>query len=89
VYDIDRFLAALAGASRKWLYVSAYRGWFPELSEHVYRWHENDTCYYNDLSPQASARVLESVGSAEVKTYPLATGRTDIPFETVVTARTA
>jgi SAM-dependent methyltransferase len=89
VYDVDRFVAALAGASRRWLYLSSYRGWFPELTEHVYRWHENDTCYYNDLSPGALTRVLEDAGCTEVKAYPLATGRPDIPLETVVTARTA
>lgn len=86
-YDMDAFLRAAVRASRKWVYITAYRGYFPELDEHVYRWSEAEGCYYNDLSPSAAWRCLADAGCRDVAIVPSGTGRADIPFETLIVAR--
>ena len=33
-YDMDAFLGAMVAATRRWIYVTAYRGIFSELTKH-------------------------------------------------------
>lgn len=86
-YDMDAFLRAAARASRRWVYVTAYRGYFAGLDAHRYDASEAEGCYYNDLSPSAAFRCLEAAGCRDVAVVPSGTGRPDIPFETLVVAR--
>jgi SAM-dependent methyltransferase len=86
-YDMDAFLRSAARAARRWVYVTAYRGFFPELDEHVYRWSDKDGCYYNDISPARAWRTLADAGCRCVAVVPSPTGRSDIPFETLILAR--
>jgi SAM-dependent methyltransferase len=89
VYDADRFLRKLVQASCAWLYVSAYRGWYPGTSQHMYTWYEPTTCFMNDLSPDRTAESLIEAGSRQVAVFPHFVGnRTDsISWETVAIAR--
>lgn len=87
VYDVDAFLAAMIKASRGWIYLTAYRGWFPELDAHRYTWSEEHQCFYTDVSPTALESTLTRLGCTEVTVEPRATDRGDIPAETRVTAR--
>lgn len=50
VYDIDAFVAKIMSLSKKYVYISAYRGFFPNLDEHKMTWDNEKGCYYNDLS---------------------------------------
>ena len=50
VYDVDLFITKIANATKKYAYVSSYRGYFPELKKHKMEWRDNDGCYYNDIS---------------------------------------
>ena len=50
VYDVDLFITKIANATKKYAYVSSYRGYFPELKKHKMEWRDNDGCYYNDVS---------------------------------------
>jgi SAM-dependent methyltransferase len=86
-YDMNAYLQALISASRGWIYVTAYRGWFPELAEHRYIWDESTTCFYNDISPSEAKDVLRKLGCTEIEIEPLQMKSTDIPFETRITAR--
>lgn len=86
-YDMDAFLCSAAAASRRWLYVTAYRGFFPELSEHEYRWSAEHGCYYNNLSPARAYRTLSELGCTDVAVMPSRTGRNEIPYETMIVAR--
>jgi len=62
VYDIDAFVRASVEASQRWVYLTAYRGWFPDLVTHRYTWSESDTCFYNDVSPTQIATLLRELG---------------------------
>jgi hypothetical protein len=87
-YDMDEFLRSAVAASRQWLYVTAYRGYFPALREHEYSWSAEHGCYYNNLSPARAYRTLRDAGCTDVAIVPSHTGR-EIPFETVIVARVA
>jgi Methyltransferase domain len=86
-YDMDEFLRAAVRASRRWVYITAYRGFFPNLQAHRIDWRESDGCFYNDLSPVRAAAVLREAGCAEVAVVPSFTGRKEIPYETLIVAR--
>jgi len=86
-YDVDAFVQSMIRASSGWIYFTCYRGWFPDLREHRYSWDEKTTCFYNDISPRRIRSVLERAGCTEVDIRPMATGRSDVRYETRVIAR--
>lgn len=87
-YDMDAFLRSAANTARKWLFITSYRGYFPELSEHRYSpYSDEHKCYYNDISPVQARLTLEACGCTDIAILPSFTGRTDIPFETLIVAR--
>lgn len=60
VYDIDAFLTKIITTSKKYAYISAYRGFFPDLKKHEMTWDNEKGCYYNDLSvDQLKDKLLE------------------------------
>jgi SAM-dependent methyltransferase len=80
VYDVNRFLRNAAKASRSALFVTAYRGWFPDLQSHKYAWTDSVTCYHNSISPCEAKAVLISDGWQSVDVLPL---RCDNPHDGV------
>jgi SAM-dependent methyltransferase len=50
VYDIDVFISKICSATKKYAYINAYRGYFPDLKKHRMTWRDDDGCYYNDVS---------------------------------------
>jgi SAM-dependent methyltransferase len=86
-YDMDEFLRSAAAASRQWLYITAYRGFFPSLLEHQYEWSADHGCCYNNISPSRAYRTLREFGCRDVAVMPSRTGRAAIPFETLIVAR--
>ena len=50
VYDIDVFISKLISMCKKYAYINAYRGYFPNLDKHKMSWRDDDGCYYNDIS---------------------------------------
>ena len=50
VYDIDVFLCNLLRSCKKYAYINAYRGFFPDLEKHEMKWRDDDNCYYNKIS---------------------------------------
>ncbi len=86
-YDVDQFLKAMVRTSRRWIYLTCYRGWFPDLDEHRYQWNEEHGCFYNDLCPRRLRQTLESFGCQSIVVEPMETKREDIPYETRVIAQ--
>ena len=86
VYDVDAFVRMALGATNRWLYLTAYRGWFPDLQEHRYSWSEQDTCFYNDLSPTRIQSVLTALGCRHVQVTPSEAEIQPIGRETLVIA---
>jgi len=76
----------MVGASTRLIYLTSYRGWFPQLETHKYQWVEKDGCFYNDLSPVLIKTTLEALGCTKITLAPLKTGNPEIPHETLVTA---
>jgi len=86
-YDVDAFLRSMVFNSKKWIYLTCYRGWFPHLDEHQYNWHEEHGCFYNDLSPQRIRETLVSLGCRDIRIEPVKTNNQEIEYETLIIAR--
>lgn len=65
VYDIDTFLSKLVLMCKKYAYINAYRGYFPNLNKHKMNWRDDDGCYYNDLSVNQIRETLLKNGLKE------------------------
>ncbi len=50
VYDMDAFVSKIVELTKKFAYITAYRGYFPELKKHKMNWNNDDGSYYNDFS---------------------------------------
>ena len=88
-YDIDEYLRSAVRMASKWIYITAYRGWFPQISQHRYTWNAAHGCFYNDLSPARVTKLLETMGCKEIEVSPLKTHNREIPYETRIVARVA
>jgi hypothetical protein len=86
-YDPEAYLDAMICASREFVYLTCYRGWFPDLEEHQFMWSAEHGCFYADLSARRLREHLEARGCHDIVVEARATGRSDIPFETRVIAR--
>lgn len=89
VYDIDAFVLACLAQCRAggWLYMTSYRGWFPAIERHVYAWDDWTTAYYNSVAPERVRRQLLRMGCQNVEVAPQATGKPEIPEETIIIAQ--
>jgi hypothetical protein len=88
-YDMDAMLRAMVACS-KWIYLTAYRGWFPDLPEHRYSWSEDTTCFYNDISPTVVRETLVGIGCSEIEITAIDMGEREnnpIRYETRIVAR--
>tara|TARA_B100000161_G_scaffold263091_1_gene233910 strand:- start:929 stop:2434 length:1506 start_codon:yes stop_codon:yes gene_type:complete len=86
-YDMDAFILSMINSSKKWIYLTAYRGWFPDLKEHRYSFSEKDNCFYNDISPNRVGQKLKEFGCKDIQISPLRTGLKDVIYETRIIAR--
>lgn len=90
-YDMEAFLEAMVRNSRKWIYLTLYRGWFPDLDEHRYSWNDEHKCFYNDASPKKLRDFLSHLGCQNIIIEPYKTGRNSphVRYETRVIASVA
>lgn len=58
VYDIDRFLSKIVSVCKKYAYISAYRGYFPNLEQHEMVWDNEKGCYYNNISLKQVEKIF-------------------------------
>lgn len=87
VYDMDAFVSSAVRASSNWIYITAYRGYFSELSQHSYLYSEKEGCYYNDLSPLQIYNLLLKLECKNIAILPSYTGRSPIQYETLILAQ--
>lgn len=89
-YDIDSFLQNASKLSKKWIYISAYRGYFGDLPSHDYRMVKEQGTFYNDISAVQAYKTLKELGATDISVIPSFTGgRVDspgIPYETIIIA---
>ena len=85
-YDMNAFLRSAVKASRKWIYITAYRGFFPELETHRYEFNPEQGVYYNDISPLEAYSTLNKQGCGNISIFPSRTAYEDITHETVIIA---
>ena len=62
VYDIDVFIMNLVKSCKKFAYINAYRGFFPDLDKHDMKWRDDDNCYYNKISLKQIETLLLNNG---------------------------
>ncbi len=65
VYDVDLFIEKIIRATDRFAYVTAYRGYFPDLQKHVLRRNNTEGSYYNDISIKQVSRKLLDMGLQE------------------------
>lgn len=70
-YDIDSFLVAMVKSSKRWIYATLYRGWFPDLNVHQYKWSDEHACFYNNASPRRIREKLLSIGCKNITIEPI------------------
>ena len=71
VYDIDSFLSRIVTSCKKYAYINAYRGFFPDLEKHEMKWRDDDNCYYNKISVSTIKDVIkkENITEKQVSIY--------------------
>lgn len=88
VYDITAFITKLIDTSNKYTYVSSYRGYFPNLSQHKMKWNNNDSCYYNDISITELKETLKKIGLHDgefiIKSVKVDNVGTDDDWQTII-----
>ena len=87
VYDVPLCLEGMVAAAKKYIYFTAYRGWFPELKAHKYNYVREGGYFQTDVSPTALVHQLSALGCTDIQCRPLWTEHDEIPFETEVWAR--
>ena len=65
VYDVDLFIEKIIDVSNRFAYVTAYRGYFPDLERHVMRRNNLEGSYYNDISIKQMSKKLTAIGLQE------------------------
>jgi SAM-dependent methyltransferase len=89
VPDMDGFIRGMVKNSRGKIYLTAYRGWFPDLQDHKISWSDATGAFYNDISPSRIEMLLNELGCKNIAIAALPTGRAEIPYETVISADVA
>lgn len=89
VWDINKFLEKLVAHAERAVYVTAFRGWFPDLPAHRYEWLDTYTCYNNDVSVPETKRVLAGLGCRDFDVFPVQVDNVAdrIDRETVIVVR--
>ena len=62
VYDIDLFLSKTVDICKKYAYIYAFRGYFPQLEKHERIHDKNGGYYINDLSVKQIEKTLQDNG---------------------------
>ena len=77
----------MVSAANKYIYLTAYRGWFPETLDHKYDYHQKGGYFNNTISPHATYNCLKDLGCTEININYIWTNSFEIPFETEITAK--
>lgn len=58
VSDVDLFVKKILDHSKKYVYISSYRGYFPDLEQHRVQYRNDQGIYYNDISVKQVEKIL-------------------------------
>lgn len=78
--DPDLFIRKSIEASRKYIYIMSYRGYFPALPEHKIEKNTTDGYYYNDISIPQVRRLLDGLGH-KYELQEVATGLPELEIQ--------
>ena len=88
VYDVDLFIEKIVESSKRFVYITAYRGYFPDLEKHVMRKNNVEGTYYNDISIKQVDRKLKKMGLGKAEysftSIRVANEGTDDDWQTVI-----
>jgi len=86
VYDIDTFISKIVNASKKYAYIFAYRGYFPELVDHNMKYAKHQGCYHNEVSVKKVKEIFSKLGISrdEYSIEERETGYPDSPEGTLI-----
>ena len=88
VYDLDAFATKIVNTTKKFAYISSYRGYFPELKTHRMNWRHNEGSFYNDLSMIQLEKKFKEIGldGDEYKMKSLKTGNLNeaLDYQTII-----
>ena len=62
VYDVDLFIEKIMESCNRFAYITAYRGYFPDLEKHVMRRNNLEGTYYNDVSIKQLTKKFMDMG---------------------------
>ena len=83
-YDMNRYIINMINLSKKYVYITAYRGWFPKLNKHQYFWNDNHKCCYNNLAIREISMLLKKNKKIKFFIDPLNTNKKNITKETKI-----
>jgi len=84
VYDIDAFITKCIKNAKKYVYITAYFGYHPQLQSHEMTWRSDITCYRNKLSVPKLRELLNSM-NLKYTIKSLDRGPNNIPqFSTII-----
>lgn len=86
VYDIDTFISKIVKASKKYAYIFAYRGYYPELISHEMKYADHQGCYHNKVSIKKIEEIFSKLGLTkdEYSIEERETGYPDSPTGTLI-----
>ena len=83
-YNINKFLSNCIKISKSYVYITACRGWFDDISNHKYSWSDKNKIFYNDISIIEVRNFLSSYKNIKLKIEKQKTNKKDIPYETKI-----
>ncbi len=71
VYDIDGFITKCINLADKYVWITAYLGYHPDLKSHKTKWKKELSCYHNNLSVSGLEKLLRELNvKFSIEPYP-------------------
>jgi len=88
VYDMDEFVTKIVNSTKKYAYITAYRGFFPDLKKHKMNWNDADGSYYNDFSIIQIKKKFKEIGLNEnefnVRSLKVDNKNNNLDYQTII-----
>ena len=87
-YDMDEFVTKIVNSTKKYAYITAYRGFFPDLKKHKMNWNDVDGSYYNDFSIIQIKKKFKEIGLNEnefnVRSLKVDNKNNNLDYQTII-----
>ena len=86
VYDVNTFLKKIVNSTKKYSYIVAYRGYFPDIEDHNMEFAKFQGCYHNELSINKIKIIFKEAGLTEKEfvVEQIKTGYDEKPIGTLI-----